>query len=478
MQPGFWWRASLAGALAIMLGIGALYGLRALGRPLALLILALMVASALGPLVGLIDRFLPRIVAIAVVYLAFPGVLALIGYLAAPSFVSQLDNVSSRIPELVNQLQPLLTRLGNLAPSNLLSTLASDLSAFASSLVSVPLTIANSLVDFVAILFISIYALLEAEDMRKFVLSLVPPQQQGALGNLLHHMVWEMGGYLRGAFLDGLIIGLTTYVGLLLIGVDFPLILGLIAGLLEIVPAVGPIIAAIPVLLVSLLQSPTTALISLIFMLAIHQFEGNIVFPNVMRSQTSISPLLVLVGLLSGYAGGGILGALTAIPLVAVGRVFILDVIAPAIRRETGAPEPKEENGKNERVKPRIERFKRCNPEITNSEESTMKLANESCKLNIVALSPEEIGPLASQVPNWTRKDQTIEREFQFEDFDEAMDFVDDVADVAAEENHHPDIFISYNLVRLTLSTHKVGGLSRNDFILAAKIDELIGDEE
>jgi predicted PurR-regulated permease PerM len=158
-------------------------------------------------------------------------------------------------------------------------------------------------------------------------------------------MVWEMGGYLRGAFLDGVIVGLTTYVGLLVIGVDFPLILGLIAGLLEIVPAVGPIMAAVPILLVSLLQSPTTALISLIFMLAVHQFEGNIVFPNVMRSQTSISPLLVLVGLLSGFAAGGTLGALTAIPLVAVGRVFLLQVIAPAIRRETGAPEPSREPG-------------------------------------------------------------------------------------------------------------------------------------
>jgi predicted PurR-regulated permease PerM len=377
-QPGFWWRASFAGALAIILGIGVLYGLGALGRPLAILILALTVASALAPLIDLVDQVLPRAVAIVVVYLAFPGILALIGYLVAPSFVRQIDNVTSRIPELVNQLQPLLTRLGNLAPSNLLSTLASHLSAFASSLVSIPLLIANSLVDLVAILFISIYALLEAKDMRKFVLSLVPQERQEALGNLLHHMVWEMGGYLRGAFLDGVIIGLTTYVGLLVIGVDFPLILGLLAGILEIVPAVGPIIAAVPILLVSLLQSPTTALISLIFMLAVHQFEGNIVFPNVMRSQTSISPMLVLVGLLSGYAVGGILGALTAIPLVAVGRVFILDVVAPAIRRETGAPEPREEDGENQGMKSGIEKVKELVTGDRDQEEEKDKEDEES----------------------------------------------------------------------------------------------------
>jgi predicted PurR-regulated permease PerM len=196
------------------------------------------------------------------------------------------------------------------------------------------------LVDLVAIVFISIYALIGAPNMREFALSLVPPDRQKQLGDLLHNMVWEMGGYLRGAFLDGVIIGLTTYVGLLVIGIDFPLVLGLIAGLLEIVPAIGPIIAAVPMLLIALLQSPTKALITLLFAIAIHQFEGNLVFPNVMRSQTDISPLLVLVALLSGYAAGGLLGALTAIPVVAVARVFLLQVIAPAIRRQTGAPEP------------------------------------------------------------------------------------------------------------------------------------------
>jgi 4a-hydroxytetrahydrobiopterin dehydratase len=103
-----------------------------------------------------------------------------------------------------------------------------------------------------------------------------------------------------------------------------------------------------------------------------------------------------------------------------------------------------------------------------------MTLADETCRADVVALSPAEIDRLAEQVPDWPQKEQALEREFLFEDFEEAMDFVDNVADLAAEEDHHPDIWISYNRVRLTLSTHKVGGLSRNDFILAAKIDQMI----
>jgi 4a-hydroxytetrahydrobiopterin dehydratase len=107
-----------------------------------------------------------------------------------------------------------------------------------------------------------------------------------------------------------------------------------------------------------------------------------------------------------------------------------------------------------------------------------MSLADEMCDSIVEALAPAEIDKLAQQVVDWSLKEKSLEREFLFEDFDEAMDFVDNVADLAAEQDHHPDILISYNRVRLTLSTHKVGGLSRNDFILAAKIDLMIQDWE
>jgi 4a-hydroxytetrahydrobiopterin dehydratase len=103
-----------------------------------------------------------------------------------------------------------------------------------------------------------------------------------------------------------------------------------------------------------------------------------------------------------------------------------------------------------------------------------MTLAGERCKADVVALTPAEIDKLAQQVPDWALKERSIEREFLFEDFEEAMDFVDNLADLASAQDHHPDILISYNRVRLTFSTHSVGGLSRNDFIMAAKVDKRI----
>lgn len=105
-----------------------------------------------------------------------------------------------------------------------------------------------------------------------------------------------------------------------------------------------------------------------------------------------------------------------------------------------------------------------------------MKLSEERCRRiekGEKPLTEREAGELSREVPSWAHRDSVIEREFRFKGFDEAMEFVNGVAEVASREDHHPDICVSYNKVDLRLSTHKIGGLSRNDFILAAKINEI-----
>lgn len=102
----------------------------------------------------------------------------------------------------------------------------------------------------------------------------------------------------------------------------------------------------------------------------------------------------------------------------------------------------------------------------------------QPCQAGGKPLGAEEAEVLARETPRWALEDKQIQRQFQFKDFRQAMDFVNKVADIAEEEGHHPDIFISWNKVRLTLTTHKIGGLSRNDFIVAAKIDRLLSEKE
>jgi 4a-hydroxytetrahydrobiopterin dehydratase len=107
-----------------------------------------------------------------------------------------------------------------------------------------------------------------------------------------------------------------------------------------------------------------------------------------------------------------------------------------------------------------------------------MKLTEEKCvpcRGDTRPLADDDVRILLKEIPQWSLKDKAIERIFQFKDFRESIKFVNRVADAAEQENHHPDIHIYYSKVHIVLSTHKIGGLSRNDFILAAKIDELLG---
>ncbi len=107
-----------------------------------------------------------------------------------------------------------------------------------------------------------------------------------------------------------------------------------------------------------------------------------------------------------------------------------------------------------------------------------MELAKKKClpcEGGVKPLSAEAAGKLASEVPDWkvTVEPPRVSREFKFKDFKRAMKFVNRVADLAEEEGHHPDIHVHWNRVELVLWTHDIGGLSENDFIVAAKVDAL-----
>ncbi len=124
--------------------------------------------------------------------------------------------------------------------------------------------------------------------------------------------------------------------------------LALLAALGEFVPVVGPIAASVPAIVIALLDSPLKALLVLAFYAVVQLAESYLLLPNVMRTQSDIPPLLVLFALAAGGAIGGILGALVAIPLAGAIQVLVVRVLAPTVRRWTGAPNPDEEGTEEE----------------------------------------------------------------------------------------------------------------------------------
>jgi predicted PurR-regulated permease PerM len=137
--------------------------------------------------------------------------------------------------------------------------------------------------------------------------------------------------------LNGVVVAVLTWIALHVLGVDYALPLAAVAFVGDLLPYIGPVFAAVPAVGVVLTHSTTLALAVAVLYVAIQQIEGHVLTPVIMQSQTHISAALVIVALTMGYSVGGILGAVTAIPVFAAGRVVIAHILAPAVRRRTGA---------------------------------------------------------------------------------------------------------------------------------------------
>jgi predicted PurR-regulated permease PerM len=332
--PSWGWLAA-AVAVAIIIAVLVLTALWLFGRPLSLLILGIAIASALSPVANLLSRRMPRTLALLLIYFLILAVFGVIGWIIIPPLASQVEGLIETGPNLLARLEEWYLRVFGDIP--ILETLIDQVGQFGGALLAVPLGFASALFEIFLVLFISFYALLEGPKIRRFALSLFPSYRQEKVDQVMCGMVDAMGGFVRGAVITAVIIGLITYFGLLFIGVPFPLALGILAGVLELLPYIGPILAFIPITLIAFLQSPTQGLIVLVFFIILQQLESNILTPNIMRTQTEISPLMVLLAILAGGSLGGLLGALVAIPVAAALRVFVRMVVAPAIRKNTGA---------------------------------------------------------------------------------------------------------------------------------------------
>jgi putative heme transporter len=264
-----------------------------------------------------------------------------------PPLVQQAQSAINQLPVFLDEAQESMDEFVFFDLGAIGDTIVNQLGAITGQVLQVPIIIFDGFFNVIMILFISIYWLIIKPSIWRFFLSLFNPAQRDRVQHIVTKMGRSMGGYFRGVFINGLIVAIISTIGLTIIGVPFPIVLGILAGLGEFIPMVGPFLAGALMVLMALFVSPTTALITLIFVLILQQFEGQILTPNIMRSQTEVSPLMVILAILAGSALGGLMGAIVAIPVMAALRVIIEEIVAPAIRRQTGAPPVQIEDKEN-----------------------------------------------------------------------------------------------------------------------------------
>lgn len=286
-----WWRTVAIGGAALASAIALLVLVWLLARPLALFIGAVVIASALAPLVSRLERWMPRAVAVIVLYMSLVAFIGIMGWFFMPPLISQGRELFEQAPDLVTRGRRWLDRLDPIGGDQLVARAQSGVSGLADVMITLPVRVFSSILEFILVLFMSAYWLISGPPLRRFFLSLFPAERRDKADGIVEAMGATMGGYVRATIINGIAVGIMVYVGLLLIGVQYPILLALLAALGEFIPILGPILASVPAIAVALLDSPTQALIVAGFYLVMQQIESNLLVPNIMRNQADIPPL-------------------------------------------------------------------------------------------------------------------------------------------------------------------------------------------
>lgn len=329
--------------LTILVVVGAARLLVEVGEILVVVLIAAILATGLSPVVErLASRTwtrrrwrLPRTAAIAVVYIGMLGALVLSGGLLITPIVAESRQFVEKGPEFYQGLRamlegfqhryawlPDLTALLDRLPQE-----AGRLTAYVGAATGVAFRVFGVVVSAITAVILSIYMVLEGPAIRQGFLRLFAEQHRPQVETVLGHIGGKFGGWLRGQLLLGFIIGVAAGLGTWAIGLPYPLLLGVAAGVTELIPMIGPVLGAVPAVLVALFGATWQVVAVVIFFTVIQQIEGNILVPRVMKRAVGLSPLLTIVAVMVGAKLIGILGALLAVPVAAALQVVVGEAV-------------------------------------------------------------------------------------------------------------------------------------------------------
>ncbi|SDI01560.1 Predicted PurR-regulated permease PerM [Alteribacillus persepolensis] len=294
------------------------------------------------PVVNVLSEYLrmPRGVAILMLYLATAGVLTLLVLIVGPALQNQFLSLVDNVPSLINEAQRMIVQLQNQEWFNRfidelegfswseVTARAADyvneaLSNLGSNIASVVGAITSVLMVLIILPFILFYMLKEGEKAPEFILRLLPAKQEEESRRILKDMDTALSSYIQGQIIVSFFVGICVYIGYVIIGLDYPLVLAAVAMFTNVIPFIGPWIGTFPGVIVGLLDSPFMALLVVIVVVIVQQIESNFISPQVMGRKLHIHPLTIILLLLVAGRFAGLVGLLLAVPTYAVLKVFV-----------------------------------------------------------------------------------------------------------------------------------------------------------
>ena len=332
------------------LALLALWALaKAAGKVLVIFIIAALIALILNPAVAFVHRArVPRGLAVLAVYLAFFLALTGIGFLLANPISNQVRTFTHNLPSIVNEANKTIATLqteldrhgihlelvkqGKTALQSIEGKVAKEASKLASFGGALATEAASAIFDLVLVFVLSVYMLVYGKQIGTLVRRLMPDGNGSKADDYPHLVQRAVSRYVGGQLLFSAVMGTSAGLALYIFGVigifpdgrTYAVAFGVFYGTMELVPYVGPILGAIPPVLVALFTKPITALWLVLLFIGLQQLEGHVVAPQVFGHTLRINPLLVILALLLGLQFDGIFGALLALPIIAVLRETVV----------------------------------------------------------------------------------------------------------------------------------------------------------
>lgn len=303
--------------LFIAVFIASLWVLYLIREVIILLFIAIIFMSALSPVVTYLERFrVPRALSIALTYIVV--VTALVGLISLM--------VTPLVEQTVTLAQSLPKTLSNIFPQLNQSVIQDQVANFSKNAFSIGLVIINNFIALISIAVLAFYLLMDREKLDKVVTQFLP-QYEKRITTISKKIEDKLGSWVRGQVALSVIIGVIVYVALLILNIPYALPLAIFAGLMEVVPVIGPIVSAVPAVLIAYSISPILALFVVLAYFIIQQLENHLVVPQVMKKAVGLNPLVVIIAVAIGGKLLGILGALLAVPITVVIQIITEDVL-------------------------------------------------------------------------------------------------------------------------------------------------------
>jgi len=331
-------RLILFAVAALISGAALAWSLFIIREALLLLYLSVVLSLGFAPMVRRIEarrwlgrkRQTPRWLAILVVYAVLIALAVAALKMIVPPLISQARDLGSHLPEYLDRAQSWLIDHHMQSRVYTMAELLERGPNTDSTMTGI-LGVLNQAVGIIftgfTVLLLSLYLLVEGNDMFHAFVKWMPADARPLWSRLASDAAVKVGAWMSGQFLLCVLIGTSATIGFWIIGLPYFYVLGLICGLGEMVPLIGPIVSAIPAVLVAMTLGLNTAVITTIFIFVQQQVETNIIVPRLMQKQTGISPMLVMVAILIGGSLLGVVGALLAVPTAAVIQIMVREYL-------------------------------------------------------------------------------------------------------------------------------------------------------